>query len=95
MPITVNVADSKLLREPIDRARTEGEAKGEAKGKAAAIEKILQRRFQRDVPAGLTDHLVGLAVPTLDLIFDQSLTAGSVEDALGSYMPAKTRDLNG
>jgi hypothetical protein len=95
MGITVNVEDSELLRAPIDRARTEGKAQGKAEGKAEAIETILQRRFPQDVPAGLTDHLVGLALPTLDVIFERSLTAKSVEDALGSYMPSKTRDLNG
>ena len=55
MPITVNIEDIPLLREPIDRAhakgRSEGLAEGVAKGRAAAIERLLRRKFL-DVPAG-------------------------------------------
>jgi hypothetical protein len=60
----VNVEDSKLLREPIDRAR----ANGECRGKASAIEQILRYRFKNHVPTDLADHLADLTAKALDRI---------------------------
>jgi hypothetical protein len=69
MPITVNIEDIPLLREPFERAqaksreeglakgRQEGLAKGRAGGLAEAIEQLLRQKFSGDVPAGLAEHL--------------------------------------
>ena len=100
MAIVVSVENSTILRPPIDRAyaegkvegkaegMAEGQAKGKAKGKAEDIEIILSQRFAGQVPAGLVDCLVLVDVDTLDEILRRSLTAASVEEALGSHMPA-------
>jgi hypothetical protein len=85
MGIVVDVSDSTLLREPIDRARAEGKAEG----KAEAIERILQQRFPGHVPAGLIDHLAGIDPAILDEVLDKSMTAASVDDALGANTPAR------
>jgi hypothetical protein len=108
MVIVVNVADSPLLREPIDRARAEGraegraeaeaevrsraeaEARGRAEGKAEAIEIILQQRFPGHVPAGLVEYLAGIDPTIRDEILRKSLTAASVDEALGANAPGKT-----
>ena len=100
MAIVVSVENSTILRPPIDRAyaegkvegkaegMAEGQAKGKAKGKAEDIEIILSQRFAGQVPAGLVDCLVLVDVDTLDEILRRSLTAASVEEVLGSHMPA-------
>jgi hypothetical protein len=85
MGITVNIEDSKLLREPIDRAR----ANGECRGRASAIEQIMRHRFQNHVPTDLADHLADLTSKALDRILQNSLAAATIEEALGSHMPAK------
>jgi hypothetical protein len=93
MGVTVSVEDIALLREPIDRARAageaEGEARGQARGQALSIERILQQRFPGRLPAGLADRLANLGPEVLDEILRRSVTATSVEDALGGHMPAK------
>jgi flagellar biosynthesis/type III secretory pathway protein FliH len=109
MGLTVSVENISLLREPIDRARAEGEprgraegeargraegeaqgrAEGEARGQALAIERVLQQRFSGRVPAGLADHLADLGPEALDEILQKSVTAASVEDALGSHVLSK------
>lgn len=87
MGIVVNVADSALLREPIDRAH----AKGRAEGEAIAIERILRHRFPGQIPVGLVDHLADIGPGTLDEILQKSVTAASVAEALGNHMPAKAQ----
>lgn len=103
MPITVNIDDIPLLREPFERAQAKsredglaeglaeglarGEAKGEAKGRATAIERLLKRKFPSDVPAGLAEYLAKLPLQSLDEILDDCLTAKSVSDALGRHAP--------
>ncbi len=86
MGITINVADSKLLREPIDRAREEGRNRMLAEN----IERLLQKRFPGEVPARLADHLADVPPQALDEIFEKSMTATSVSDALGSHMPPES-----
>lgn len=93
MGIVVNVEDIPLLREPIDRARdkalAEGLAKGRAQGEALAIERVLRSRFPSDVPPGLVGHLADLLPEALDEILQKCANASSVEEALGTHMPAK------
>jgi hypothetical protein len=99
MGIIVNVEDTPLLREPIDRARTkalaEGLAKGRAQGEALAIERILRTRFPTQVPDGLADHLADIVPAALEDILQRSVTAVSVEEALGTHMPTKVPGLGG
>jgi hypothetical protein len=89
MGIVVNVEDIELLREPIDRARAEGFAKGQTRGEAIAIERILRSRFPGNVPDGLADHLGDLLPEALEDILQKCWKASSVEEALGTHMPAK------
>ncbi len=110
MGITVNLSDSKLLREAISRARAkaraegrderwaeawadgwvEGWEEGRRQALAEAIERILQTRFPCEAPTRLADHLVDLVPRALYDIFDKSLTASSVAEALGSHVPARS-----
>jgi hypothetical protein len=95
MGLPLSVENIPVLREPIDRARAEGEARGRAEGRAHAIERVLQARFPGEVPVGLAEHLSDLPPEVLDQVLETSATAGSVEDALGSYTPARGRGRNG
>jgi hypothetical protein len=57
---------------------------------AEAIECVLQLRFPGHVPTGLIDHLAGLEPAILDEVLGKSVTAVSVDDALGANAPGKT-----
>lgn len=91
MPITVNIEDIPLLREPFERARAEARAKGFAEGLAlvllAAIEQLLRQKFPSDVRAGLVEHLAKLPPESLDEMIDNCATALSVSDAVGRSAP--------
>lgn len=100
MGMQFNVADSALLREPIDRARQEGyeagERRGVSKGTAAAIVTLLTMKFEFDeVPENLADHLADLQPDVLAAMVKRLERARSVEDVLGSHMPASTSGYRG
>lgn len=90
MGVTVNVEDSRMLREPIDRAREQGREEGREEGMAEMVARLLTIRFRDAVPAGvdLSEHLQGLKPEVLRDILDRGVTADSIEAALGTHMPA-------
>ena len=95
MGMQFNIADSALLREPIDRARQEGyvagESRGLSRGTAMTIVTLLGLRFGPDyLPEGLVEHLTDLQPEVLDAMVRRLTAAASVEDVLGSHMPAPT-----
>lgn len=100
MGMQFNVADSAILREPIDRARQEGyeagESKGMSKGTAMAIVTMLAMKFDpEDVPETLADHLADLQPDVLAAMVKRLERARSIEDVLGSHMPATTSGYRG
>lgn len=95
MGMQFDIADSVLLREPIDRARQEGYVAGEcygfAKGMATAIVTLLGLRFgPYEIPEGLVGHLTDLQPEGLDAMVRRIDAAASVEDILNSHMPTPT-----
>ncbi|MDF9863890.1 hypothetical protein M2437_002872 [Methylorubrum pseudosasae] len=95
MGMQFNIADSSILREPIDRARKEGyeagENKGLSKGTARTIVTLLETKFDpEDIPETLADHLSDLQPDVLAAMVKRLERAQSVEDVLGSHMPAQT-----
>lgn len=90
MGVTVNVEDSRMLREPIDRAREQGREEGREEGMAEMVTRLLTIRFRDAMPSGvdLSEHLQGLKPEVLRVILDQGVTADSIEAALGTHMPA-------
>ncbi|TIV13668.1 MAG: hypothetical protein E5V95_33315 [Mesorhizobium sp.] len=94
MGLVINVEDSKILREPIDRAHREGyeagEAHGESKGMAFVLATLLKRRFKGGMPGGLVEHLSDLQPAVLAEMVDRLPGAKSVEEVLGSHMPSRT-----
>lgn len=94
MGIVINVEDSKILREPIDRAHREGyeagEAHGESKGMAFVLATLLKRRFEGSVPSGLASHLSDLQPTVLAEMVERLPGAKSVEEVLGTHMPSRT-----
>lgn len=95
MGMQFNIADSALLREPIDRARKEGyeagESRGLSKGTATAIVTLLAMKFGSDeIPGDMVDHLTDLQPDVLAAMLQRLERAQSVEDVLGSHMPAST-----
>lgn len=100
MGMQFNVADSAILREPIDRARQEGyeagESRGLSKGTATAIVTMLAMKFDSDdVPDTLADHLADLQPDVLAAMVKRLERARSIEDVLGSHMPAATSGYRG
>lgn len=93
MGIVINVEDSQILREPIDRARREGfeagEARGKTEGMAWVLTTMLRRRFGSEVPDGLEDHLSDLQAQVLVDMADRMATAHNLDEVLGSHMPSK------
>ncbi|WP_284284337.1 hypothetical protein [Mesorhizobium amorphae] len=93
MGIVINVEDSQILREPLDRARREGfeagEARGKTEGMAWVLTTMLRRRFGSEVPDSLEDHLSDLQTQVLVDMADRMATAHSLDEVLGSHMPSK------
>lgn len=90
MGVTVNVEDSRMLCEPIDRAREQGREKGREEGMAEMVARLLTIRFRDAMPIGvdLAEHLQGLKPEVLRDILDRGVTADSIEVAFGTHMPA-------
>lgn len=90
MGVTVDVEDSRMLREPIDRAQEQGRKEGREEGMAEMVSQILTKRFPKALPpdVDLKEHLRGLKPDILLGILDVGLKADSMEDALGTHMPA-------
>lgn len=96
---TINVEDSQILPEPIDRARREGyeasEAHGESKGMTLVLATLLQRRFKGAIPSGLVDHLADLKPAVLAEMADRLPGAKSAADIVGTRMPSGAHGYNG
>jgi hypothetical protein len=90
MGLTVNVEDSRMLREPIDRAREQGREEGREEGMAEMVARLLSIRFRGAMPpdVDLPEHLRGHKPEGLRDILDRAVTADSIEAALGTHMPA-------
>jgi hypothetical protein len=88
MGFTISVEDIPLLREPIDRAMREGEARGEARGMALGLELILRQRFGKAVPANLIGYLSGLQPEVLAELFKRVGPANTLEEVLADHMAA-------
>lgn len=100
MGMQFNIADSALLREPIDRARQEGyeagESRGRSEGTATTIVTLLAMKFgSEEVPEELANHLADLQPDVLAAMVKRLDRAQSVEDVLGSHMPAPTSGYRG
>jgi hypothetical protein len=91
MGLVINVEDSAILREPIDRAFEAGKAKGATTGMASLLSVLLGNRFGGEVRDGLEDHLSDLQPEVLTLMANRLSTAQSVDDVLGSHMPARAQ----
>lgn len=96
MGITVDMAESELLREPLDRAHqtgvAEGVERGKAEGRAESLVLMLKMKFGADeVPDDLATHLSALRADFLTDMMVSVHQAQSVEQVLGSYMPTRTQ----
>lgn len=95
MGITVNMAESELLREPIDQAHKSGMAEGVTRGKAEGIAEslilMLKMKFGVDeVADDLVTHLADLRADVLTDMMISVNQAQSVEQVLGSHMPSRS-----
>jgi hypothetical protein len=98
MGITVDMAESELLREPIDHAHksgvAEGVERGRAEGRAEALVLMLKMKFGIDeIADGLDTHLADLRADILTDMMMSIPQAKSVEQVLGSHMPSPTHGL--
>ncbi|MBR0684414.1 hypothetical protein JQ594_00665 [Bradyrhizobium manausense] len=78
---SVNLEQSTLVREAIDRVRRETAKKATIDN----IVRIMRARFQDELPADLRKRLERHAQVELDEVVERSATAASAEEALAKW----------
>jgi hypothetical protein len=91
VPIVISVEGIPLLREPIDRARREGEARGEKHGMAVLLDRR-RRRFGSAVPRNLIEQLSALPPEAIVAMAVRISEARTIEDVLGDDL-GRAQDL--